>query len=138
MAGITADIEGAAASTRTESNVAEVLRSHSNKQVGKTKRKRKVLREKVVRQNPYLEVEGGMLSENMSENEEAKQEDTRRAIGMKPRETGARENQVEEEKPQKEIQWPPECKTSTEGAQGEQNVVSTTSTSQTWRTTHRR
>ena len=77
-----------------------------------------------MRQNPYLEVEGDRMSESTSEDEEAKQEETRRAIGMKPSENGARENnQVEEEEPRREIQWPPECKTSTEGAKGEQNVV---------------
>ena len=72
------------------------------------KRKKKVLRDTTVRQNPYLEVEGDRLSENMSEDEDAKQEDTRRALGMKIPETDTRENQAEEEMPQKEMQWPPE------------------------------
>ena len=74
-------------------------------------------------QKPYLEVDGDRLSENMSEDEDAKQEDTRKAIGMEPRETDTRGKQVEEEMQQKEIQWPPECKTSTEGRQGEQQVI---------------
>ena len=91
-----------------------------------------------LRQNPYLEVDGDRLSENMSEDEDTKQEDTRRAIGTKPNENDNQGRQVEEETPQKEIKWPPECKTSTEGNRVSNKWFSRTSTSPTWLTTQGR
>ena len=36
-----------------------------------------------LKRNPYIEVEGDEQSENMSETDEAKEEETRKAFGMK-------------------------------------------------------